>query len=71
MVDGSSRYLTDIDQIANDGAYAVTVRRRLIDIAGKIVSHIGKIVLKISSACFESLRLPKLIKRCRQVPALE
>lgn len=53
------------------GAYATTVRRRLIDIAGKIVSHSGKIVLKISSACFESLRLPELIKRCRQAPALQ
>jgi hypothetical protein len=28
------------------GAYATTVRRRLIDIAGKIVSHGGNIILK-------------------------
>jgi hypothetical protein len=53
------------------GAYATTVRRRLIDIAGKIVSHSGKIVLKISFACFESLGLPDLFERCRQAPLLQ
>jgi len=52
------------------GAYATTVRRRLIDIAGKIVSHSGKITLKISAICFEGLRLPELFKRCRNAPAL-
>ena len=41
------------------GAYANTVRRRLIDIAGKIVSHSGKIILKVSKACFESLNIAK------------
>ena len=30
------------------GSYASTVRRRLIDIAGKIVSHAGEIILKVS-----------------------
>jgi len=52
------------------GAYANTVRRRLIDIAGKIVSHSGKIILKISAACFESLRLEELFERCRQAPPI-
>jgi hypothetical protein len=52
------------------GAYATTVRRRLIDIAGKIVSHSGKIVLKISSACFESLGVPELFQRCKTAPVL-
>jgi hypothetical protein len=52
------------------GAYATTVRRRLIDIAGKIVSHSGKIILKVSAACFENLRIPELFKRCRNAPAL-
>ena len=41
-----------------------------IDIAGKIVSHSGKIILKISAACFESLRLPELFERCKYVPAI-
>ena len=41
-----------------------------IDIAGKIVSHSGKIILKISAACFESLRLPELFERCKHAPVL-
>jgi len=52
------------------GAYATTVRRRLIDIAGKIVSHSGKIILKVSAACFESLDLSDLLKRCSYAPAI-
>ena len=47
------------------GSYATTVRRRLIDIAGKIVSHSGETILKVSKACMESLRLPELLHRCR------
>ena len=39
-------------------AYASIVRRRLIDIAGKIISLSGEAILKISKACFEDLRLP-------------
>lgn len=53
------------------GAYATTVRRRLIDIAGKIVSHSGKVVLKITTSCFESLCVPQLFERCRQAPVLQ
>jgi hypothetical protein len=52
------------------GAYANTVRRRLIDIAGKIVSHSGRIVLKVSSICFESLHLSALFERCKYAPAI-
>ncbi len=42
------------------GSYASTVRRRLIDIAGKIVFHSGETILKVSRACLENLRLPEL-----------
>jgi len=52
------------------GAYANTVRRRLIDIAGKIVSHSGKIILKVSAACFEGLGLADLFERCKHAPAI-
>lgn len=52
------------------GAYANTVRRRLIDIAGKIVSHSGQIVLKVSRACLERLRLPELFERCKTAPII-
>jgi hypothetical protein len=51
-------------------AYANTVRRHLIDIAGKIVSHSEKIILKVSAACFENLRLPELFERCDNAPAI-
>jgi hypothetical protein len=52
------------------GSYANTVRRKLIDIAGKIVSHSGKIILKFTSACFDNLRLPELFERCKVAPAI-
>ncbi|MCP4628050.1 MAG: IS1380 family transposase [bacterium] len=52
------------------GSYASTVRRRLIDIAGKIVSHSGEIVLKVSQACFDSLRLSELFGRCKIAPII-
>ena len=53
------------------GSYASTARRRLVNIAGKIVSHSGETILKISKACFESLRFPKLISRCQRAPVIE
>jgi hypothetical protein len=52
------------------GSYANTVRRKLIDIAGKIVSHSGKIILKFTSACFDNLRLTELFERCKVAPAI-
>jgi hypothetical protein len=52
-------------------AYANTVRRRLIDIAGKIVSHSGKIILKVSEACFTALRFAELFERCKSVPIIQ
>jgi len=53
------------------GSYASTVRRRLIDIAGKIVSHSGETILKVSKACLESLRLSELFSRCQTAPVIE
>ena len=35
--------------LCKEVGYATTVRRKLIDIAGKIVSHSGKIILNPSS----------------------
>lgn len=52
------------------GAYATTMRRRLIDIAGKIVSHAGKIILRVTSTSFESLHLSKLFERCKCAPVI-
>jgi len=52
------------------GAYANTVRRRLIDIAGKIVSHSGKMILKVTAACFEGLGLFELFNRRNRAPII-
>jgi hypothetical protein len=53
------------------GAYATTVRRKLIDIAGKIVSHGRKVTLKIVAATFEALGLDELFARCRNAPPIQ
>ena len=51
-------------------AYATTVRRRLIDIAGKVVPHSEDIILKVSRVCLEALKLPELLERCRMAPPI-
>jgi hypothetical protein len=50
--------------------HASTVRRRLIDIPGKIVSHRGEMVLKVSQACFDSLRLSERFGRRKSAPII-
>lgn len=52
------------------GSYATTVRRKLIDIAGKIVTHSGNVILKVTKACYEGLNLPLLFERCKQAPVI-
>lgn len=51
-------------------SYAATVRRRLIDIAAKIVRHSGKVVLKISQAAFDGLLFDHLWKMSVNPPAV-
>jgi hypothetical protein len=41
-------------------AYATTVRRRLIDVAAKIVRHAGQIILKVAAAAMEQLQFAAL-----------
>ena len=41
-------------------SYATTLRRQIIDVAGKIVSHSGKIILKITISAWESLNFYQL-----------
>jgi hypothetical protein len=52
------------------GSYASTVRRRLIDIAGKIVFHSKETILKVSQSCLERLLLPELFHRCQTAPVI-
>jgi hypothetical protein len=50
--------------VVASGAYASTVRRRIIDMAGKIVFHSNRIILKVSQACFDTLGMQRLFLRC-------
>ena len=51
-------------------AYPTTVRRQVFDIAGKIVRHGGKVLLKIARATCERLRLDQLWQRASSPPSL-
>lgn len=52
------------------GAYASTIRRRVIDVAGKIVTHGKKIILKVSTACLMSLHIREIFHRCKWAPVI-
>lgn len=41
-------------------SYATTLRRKILDVAGKIVSHAGKTTLKVTSSTWRSLNFYKL-----------
>jgi hypothetical protein len=49
-------------------AYATTVRRRLIDVAAKIVRHAGKTILKVAAAAMEQLQFAALWARSSTPP---
>ena len=49
-------------------AYATTVRRKLIDIAAKIVKKSGKIILKVTSATWNSLKFNVLWEKSGSPP---
>jgi hypothetical protein len=47
-------------EVVPEVAYPTTVRRRLIDFAAKIVRHAGKIILKVTFATYEQLKIERL-----------
>ncbi|MBW1697566.1 MAG: IS1380 family transposase [Deltaproteobacteria bacterium] len=49
-------------------AYAITVRRQLIDIAAKVVRHSGKIILKVTRATFQALNFAQLWEKSAAPP---
>jgi DDE family transposase len=58
-------YVKDICyDIISRNSYPTTIRRRLIDFAGKFVYHARKLVLKIPLQIFNSLKLNLLWERC-------
>ncbi|MDP8321570.1 MAG: IS1380 family transposase [Candidatus Stygibacter australis] len=58
-------YVKDICyDIIDRNSYPTTIRRRLIDFAGKFVYHARKIILKVSDPIFNRLKLNLLWERC-------
>jgi hypothetical protein len=51
-------------------SYATTVRRKAIDIAAKIVRTGGKVILRVTSAVWESLNMPVLWERSGNPPEI-
>jgi phospholipid N-methyltransferase len=49
-------------------SFPTTLRRRLVDVAAKVVSHAGKTVLKITATAMESLCFKELWERCLCAP---
>lgn len=47
-------------EVVEIGAYATTVRRRVLDIAAKIVRHGGRVTLKVTAAAWHSLKFAEL-----------
>jgi len=51
-------------------SYATTVRRKLIDIAGKIVNHCAQIILKVAQVSWETLNFPLLWRNVFKSPVI-
>jgi len=50
--------------------YADTFRRQIIDTAGKIVRHAGKLIMKVPRATFERLQFDRLFAACQLAPVM-
>jgi hypothetical protein len=58
------------DVVLPETVYATTFRRRFLDVAGKIVSHAGRIVLKVTRATMQRLKLDQLWLVCSSPPPI-
>jgi hypothetical protein len=58
------------DLVVPETAYATTLRRRFIDVAGKIVNHAGRVVLKVTQETLDRLRFDELWLLCSSPPKL-
>src|SRR3989454_3071794 len=61
----------NLQDILPISSYATTVRRRLIDMAAKVVRTGGAIILKVPKAIMECLKLDTLWTRCQQAPRVQ
>ena len=48
--------------------YPTTLRRQVVDLAGKIVSHAGKTILKVTATAMTQLRFKDIWDSCLRVP---
>ena len=55
-------------EVVQIGAYATTLRRKVIDIAAKIVRHGGKVILKVTATTYEQLKFLDLWTRSGMPP---
>ena len=51
-------------------AFPTTLRRRLLDLAAKVVSHSGRLVMKITGDTMTRINFKELWQRCLSVPKL-
>ena len=66
----TSRSRQDVcDPVVPLSCYATTLRRRLLDVAGKIVRHAGQILLKVTTATWEQLQIRRLWEKSGNPPA--
>lgn len=49
-------------------AMPVTLRRKLVDVAAKIVTHADRTILKLTDVAMETLNFKELWERCLGVP---
>lgn len=57
-------------EVVPSRAYPTTVRRQVFDIAGKLVRHGGKVLIKVARATCQRLRLDELWRRASSPPSL-
>ena len=48
--------------------YPTTLRRRIVDVAGKIVRHAGQILLKVTAATWKQLQIDRLWRKSAHPP---
>jgi len=54
--------------VVDVGSYATTIRRKVIDIAARIVHHGGKVILKVTEATWKGLEFFRLWERSGSAP---
>ena len=53
-----------------EGAYPTTVRRKVIDIAAKVIRHAHSVILKVTQSVWEELNFNALWERCKTAPPI-